>query len=434
MRILYYFPVSATKRFEPVIAIKGSAFFRRPNYDAMRLAFLSRGHEFFYYDERLEEKPAFEPDLLVVNTPLNLARYVETAVRDLWDERTKKVCFGIYPTLFPREAKRSFDSIVRGDIAAVWQKILEDMANKRLSGEYQSTVPRDFSVDRSAEKKYGMTPLISQLRTAFGCTCDERFADYCYERVLYPRPSCWEPEEVAREVATIDRKVIYLMDDDFMHDIDRGLEILDRCWIYKRMWIFQTKRRVFERPGIFSVLRDEGVRIIYLKEDWLGNDLTDRMTDEDFIKEKEHEVNSIHGNKMAVGAKLSLGYEKEDQQFYRLLLKFLIRLKLDMIEVSVRTPMPFTETFRQYDKSGRVISDLTLYDRWMPVIKIDQINQKDLYSWMEWLRDGFYSWDSIARRSIWITQKVGLYNTVFFHLIPNLSYRDNFLEKVGFPP
>ncbi|MEO0185630.1 MAG: hypothetical protein ABIL20_07515, partial [candidate division WOR-3 bacterium] len=69
MKILFYYPVSSARRFEPLIAIKGSAFFRRPNYDAMRLAHLSKDHDFYYFDERVEEKPQIVPDLVVFPVP-----------------------------------------------------------------------------------------------------------------------------------------------------------------------------------------------------------------------------------------------------------------------------------------------------------------------------------------------------------------------------
>ena len=55
MKILYYNPAPEQKRYLPHHALRGSTFFRRPNYDAMRLAAACRGYQFMYYDERIEE-------------------------------------------------------------------------------------------------------------------------------------------------------------------------------------------------------------------------------------------------------------------------------------------------------------------------------------------------------------------------------------------
>ena len=84
MKILFYNPATTQKRYIAYEAIKGSAFFRRPNYDAMRLAYLSKEHDFRYYDERIETKPDFSPDLLIANVPLNLSRYVSSTIRKNW--------------------------------------------------------------------------------------------------------------------------------------------------------------------------------------------------------------------------------------------------------------------------------------------------------------------------------------------------------------
>ncbi|MEO0215476.1 MAG: hypothetical protein ABIL70_05050 [candidate division WOR-3 bacterium] len=435
MKILFYFPVSAPRRYEPLTAIKGSAFFRRPNYDAMRLSYLSQGHEFYYYDERIEPKPEFLPDVLVVNTPLNLAHYVASTINKEWNRSIRTIGYGIYPTLYPNEAKKIFNVVVRGDIVPLWPTILDDLTKGKTPSVYESNLPlSQFNLNRDAENRYGFTPLISQLRTQFGCQCAKKFKDYCYESIYYNSIHRWEPKEVAREVLKITRKVIYIMDDDFLDDIDYAMEILDRCWYYKKMWIFQTKGTIFRNPKLFPKIRENGVRIIYLKEDWLGDELTKKIYEKEFVKEKEHEVSMVHGHRIAMGAKILLGFEGENQQFYRDLIKFLVKLKLDFIEVSAQTPLPFTETYNRYERNERILKYLSLYDRWMPVVKLDYVNQNDLYSWMELLRDSFYSWDSIIRRMMFAIQKFGIYNTLFFYLIPNLSYRENFLEKVGYPP
>ena len=92
MRILFYYPVSQVKRYVPLEAIKGNDFFRRPCYDALRLAsfvkMLDTKHEFYYYDERIEEKPQFKPDIIVTNIPLYLNRYVSSMLDKNWPSGT----------------------------------------------------------------------------------------------------------------------------------------------------------------------------------------------------------------------------------------------------------------------------------------------------------------------------------------------------------
>jgi hypothetical protein len=244
----------------------------------------------------------------------------------------------------------------------------------------------------------------------------------------------WDINEAINEVARIKRKVIFLRDDDFFCDLDYALDFLDKCWRFKKMWICQSTGGLFDHPEIFPVLRDSGVRIIHIKEDWLGQNLAERIDDPKFVREKKRQTGLLHNNRIACGLLIRLGFEGEDFNFYQKLLKFLVKIKIDMVKMTVQTPIPGTETYYQYKKKGFITQDLTLYDQWMPIVQIPGITPQALYSWMEWLRDRFYSWDSILYRNVSVSPKLGIYNTMLFNLLPNLSYRNNFLEKVGYPP
>lgn len=434
MKILFYNPTSAQKRFVPFEAIKGSAFFRRPNYDAMRLAYLSKKHTFIYFDERIEEKPELKPDLVVVNVPLTLSRYVTTTIRNLWPKPARIILYGFYPTLCPQQAKKHADTVVTGDIANIWDDIIRDAQHDALQSSYTSNRKDEYRLDRTIEEKYGFTPVLSQLRTSFGCTCHSSQYDYCYERIIYKDYTQWKLNEAAKEVSRIRRKIIFLRDDDFLYDLAYAMRFLEKCWRYKKMWILQTKSSVFAHNRIFSRLRDTGVRIIHLKEDWLGANLHENISNREFLKEKRRQIGMIHYNRIACGCQIRLGYEGEDFGFYRKLLEFLKKIRIDFIKLAVRTPIPGSETFSYYHRKKQITQDLSLYDQWMPVVHAPDLSPQALYSWMEWLRDRFYSWDSIILRNVSISARLGLYNTIFFYFIPNFSYRNNFLEKVGYPP
>ncbi len=434
MKILFYNPASTQRRFIPFEAIKGSTFFRRPNYDALRLAHLSKGHEYFYYDERIEEKPDYQPDVVVVNVPLSLAYYVESTVRQKWPGKCKIICYGFYPTLFPEQCKKYADSVVIGDIANIWKKMLSDLKHRRLASVYESNRKDQFAVDRTWESKYGFTPVLSQMRTSFGCICPLPHKDFCYENILYKDFVQWDIDKVIEDVAQIRRKIVQIRDDDFLYNLDYAKDVLEKTWRFKKMWIFQTSGDIFKHSEILPLLGDDGTRIIYLKEDWLGHDLAKKINDQGFVREKKHQVAQIHKNRIAVGSLIRLGFEEEDHNFYRTLLHFLVNTRIDFVQICVQTPTPKSVTYDHYRRQDMVVNDLTLFDLWMPVIQNATVEPQALYSWMEWLRDRFYSWDSILLRSIQVSPNLGLYNTVFFYLIPNLSYRNNFLEKVGYPP
>lgn len=434
MRVLFYNPAPTQRRCTPYEALRGSPMFRRPNYDAMRLAYLCRKHDFVYLDEQIEAPSDIVPDIAVINVPLNLGRYVQNMIGAQWGKETVTVCCGEYPTVFPDRVKEFCTSTVVGDIAAVWHKILSDFRHKRLAAVYTGDRVRHFRTDRKFEMRFGFNPFFSQFRTSYGCHCKSEQRDYCFESILYKNPARWKIDQAAESIAAMKRKAVFVLDDDFLADLDYAMRFLDRCWPYKRNWIFQTTGDIFDNPGLLPQLRDHGVRVVYLKEDWIGNNLSRDLESRSYVKEKSYQIGMFHRYRITVGCKIRLGFEGEDEIFYERLLKFLINLRVDIIELAVQTPLPGTRTHQDHLARGRIQPDFSHYDLWLPVVDIPGMSSQALYKTMEWLRDRFYSWDSILLRNIIVSPKLGFYNTVFFYVLPNLSYRSNFLEKVGYPP
>lgn len=434
MKILFHNPVPAARRRVPLQAIKGSAFFRQPVYDAMRLKYLSAGHEFHYYDEQLQERPVYEPDLVVVHLPLNLCRYAETSLRKIWGKEPVIICYGLYPTLFPDETRAFADVVVQEDIAASWKAILSDYRKKSLRSVYRGGTGASFRVERSIENQYGMTRILTQLRTSLGCSCAADHRDYCAESILYPTRQEWPVRDVIAEIARLPKKVVDILDDDFLHDPERAREILDRSWRYKKNWLIRTGNRLFETPHILDALQEDGIRIIHMKEEWLGNDLARRIDNRAFVNQKSQEVSRVHHHRIALGARIRIGFPGETLEYFQRLARFLTDLKIDTAEFVIRTPLPRTPTYEAISARDGMVTDLTVYDLWNPVVRLDGMQLQELYTNSEWLRDRFYSWDAIVTRTVRVSQRLGLYNTILFNLVPNLSYRGNFLEKVGFPP
>lgn len=433
MKVLFFNPTTANKKFVPYEALRGSAFFRRPNYDAMRIAWHLRQHDYRYFDERTEEKPQAKPDLVFVNVALNLSAYSARIVRELWPNHRRIIAFGFFPTLCPDEAQKEYDAIVVGDITTVIQEILHDFQQGNLRPRYELAGNPGFRVDRRIESEPGFTPILSQMKTMMGCTCKGENRDYCFENIMYGDPIQWDINEAVEEVGRIKRKIIFLRDDDFLHDSDYAIAFLERTWKHKKRWIIQTDQ-LADNNRFLPTLRECGVRIIYLKECWLGYDLAAMIGNRRFQKEKELQIRMIHKNRMIAGVKLRLGFKNESERFYWQLFQFLNSIKADFIQVAVRMPIPGTRTHAQLNKTHGINNDLSAYDQWMPVVRSEHVDPQALYTWMESLRDRFYSWDSIIMRNLAVARNIGLYNAFFFHIIPNLSYRTNFLEKVGYPP
>lgn len=357
MRFVYLCPASAAARYLPGMALKGATLFRLADYQAMRLASITApSDDFIYLDERVEEiEMPSGTDLVVMPVTAPAVNRAFELSQQLTGSGLKIIFFGDYPTLKPKVCSNFATSVVRGDITSVWPSILKDIKRNRLKKLYRANNHVSFKVDRRSEDKMGLFRHLAQLYTSFGCTCADEFGGYCSERILYPEVVSMSTSDILTTVSTINKKVIWLKDDDALYDLDRAERLFRQAWSFKKEWIIQTSHRLFERPGFLWLLKEAGVRIIFLKQDWLR---TDRITDADdrteWLKQKRREVDEIHFNRILVGAKVRLEVKEwqrfDAKAFYRML----FGLHIDFLEFSVPTPIPRLEELLRVSEARAV--------------------------------------------------------------------------------
>ena len=437
MRFAYLCLAPPNKKHVDGLAFKGATFFRLADYDAMRLSRLSAGlGDFIYVDERVEDAQApAGTDLAVipVHAPV-VSRAFELGKR-LKGQGITVVMFGRYPTLKPGSCRKYCDTLVQGDITAVWPEVVFDAKNKCLRPVYESNGMVSFDVDRRWEDKLGMFPLMSQLHTAVGCACSGAERAYCIHGIYHPDVKIMEQAEAIAAVAAIKKKIVWLLDDDAFFDPVRAEHFFRHVWQFRKQWIVQASDRVFVRPGLLRVLRDSGVRIIILKEDWLPFQLLlDWRNVPQLLKQKRRQVDAIHHRRILAGARIRLDLNR-GQTFNPWEVHDVLRgLRVDFVELSMTTPIAGSPKYQELRRRGLLATEnADLYNRHNAVVRTSLVPET-LSDLAETFRDRFYSWDGIVTRCAKTFSRVGIYNTLLFNLSTNLAYRENHLERAGFPP
>lgn len=437
MRFAYLSLAPPNKKYVDGLAYKGATFFRLPDYDAMRLSRLSAGlGDFIYVDERVEDArtpPGTDLAVIPVHAPV-VNRAFELA-KQLQGQGITVVMFGRYATLKPRSCARHCNALVRGDPTAVWADIVGDVRNKRLRPVYEGSGMVSFDVDRRWEDKLGMFPLMAQLHTTVGCTCSGTERAYCVHGVYNPDVKTMDQNEAIAAVAAIRKKIVWLLDDDAFFDPARAEFFFRHVWQFRKQWIVQASERVFVRPGLLRVLRDSGVRIIILKEDWMPFQLLlEWRNAPQLLKQKRRQVDAIHHRRILAGARIRLDL-KAGQTFNPWELHDVLRgLRVDFVELSMTTPIAGSPKYQELKRRGQLATENPdLYNRHNPVVRTS-LSPDALVDLAETFRDRFYSWDGIITRCAKTFSRVGIYNTILFNLSTNLAYRENHLEHAGFPP
>ncbi|RKX71101.1 hypothetical protein DRP53_02695 [candidate division WOR-3 bacterium] len=408
MRIRYLAVFPSWARKQKRRPYKGSIFFRRPDYDYLRLKAMIP--ELEYLDERVEPFYYRDADLVLLKVlPHLLTRASEVSLLYRKND-IPVVFFGPLATVGPEFCLRFSDAVVVGDITASIGQIVGDLKKAKLRKIYRARGRISFDVDREMEEHAGFVPDYSQLRLFFGCGC-ERFKELCPEHYLYPRPLFCNRKEAIRLVGEITRKRIILLDDGIDYNPQYYIQLFKDCWHLHKEWIVTATGRIFDHPDLLLAMKRGGVRVVIIKPDYFHSHPYEEM---------RRDLSRIHQLKMIPGVMVMLLPDLSPN-----VIETVMRLPADFALFPTLTPLPFTPSFPQ-DRID--ITDLDFYDQGHPVLKGYQGGLIEL------IKDRYYSWDRIWLRLANSISSIGIYNA-FTYLLPiNLALRQNFLEGIPYPP
>ncbi|MCS7250333.1 MAG: hypothetical protein N2323_01215 [candidate division WOR-3 bacterium] len=305
--------------------------------------------------------------------------------------------FYYQPTLLENLKEKEL-SLIIGFLPNIISEILEDINIQRIKKIYQaSSTPNYF-------------PSNSQISLILGCYCLEIFKPFC-KNFLYFKDNkkIREIKEVIKETSNNSNKLIEIDDEDVTNNFTYYSDFFSYAWRFKKHWIVKASRNIFANPKFIRLLAKAGVKIIYLKEDWLNLDeLIERR--ESLIKEKRKEVKSIQKEKILVGAKLSF-ILKEERLNFKEIFYILKKIDFDFLEIRFFL-LENSQLFLIYPVYQPFLPDTS------PIV----------------LKREFYSLKNIIYRLSKRLHRVGFYNTLFYSLPLNLAYRQNLLEGFPFPP
>lgn len=410
MTILAIMPADDPVRFKRGSLFKGNGFFRIPNVEIARL--YSIGSEPIYMDERVEEVDfEREADGVLIYTEFG----VETRLREIalaFKRRERPVIFfGPLATLLPERVKEWADSVVIGDISLIWKEIEKDIKEHRLKPYYYAPKePRYIAPKIDRVEKKGLYKNFQPVTAIIGCFCNESLRRFCPYWLYYRENiKIRDIKEVIEEVDRLPFRRTFLTDDDIASYPKYYLTLFKKLSYHNKEWVVQASERIFLYPRLIRALNKGGVRVVYIKEGWLGN------LGEDNLYKKQKEVQLLHSNRLLVGARIKIDRPLNFLKFY----EYLYRLRVDFIEI---------KALKLFENGTHRFSGVDI------ITLPEELLVGDPSIGILWVKNKFYSLDSILIKGAEILPQVGLYNTIFYFFKYSFSYRQNFLEDIPYPP
>jgi radical SAM superfamily enzyme YgiQ (UPF0313 family) len=316
------------------------------------------------WDENFTPFKFEEADLVGITAfTSNINRAYEIA--GMYREKNIKVIFGgIHASMLPDEALQYGDAVVVGEVEGIWDKVIRDVERNTLQPKYQGP-----QLDLSQSKIFPRRDLIHadylwhSVQTSRGCPFNCHFCSV--SNYLGREYRQRNPEEVLNELDQIPGKFIAFLDDNL---IGYSPESRKRAWTlfegminrgYHKKWWMQTSINAAEdepllelaaRAGcMFALIGFETTNPETLKGMKKGINL--KIGTENYKKV----VDTFHKYGIGVFGSFILGNDSESPHYYKKLAKDLVQAGIDIIQISIMTPLPGTSLMEQVKREGRLV-------------------------------------------------------------------------------
>lgn len=445
-------PAQALSKTEPnAQAVKVS--FIRPNlsdrrsHDAMEpLAFAvlagvtPRHIQLELWDERVESIPLrLDSDLVAITVETYTARRAYQLADRFRAQGIKVVAGGYHATFLPEETLQHVDSVVCGDAELLWPQLLEDFQRGDLKPHYRQTgaMPMDGLVyDRSIfrGKRYGM---VTPVQFSRGC----RYAcDFCSIHAFYGRTLVHRPvEEVVDEVRRLGRKLLFLVDDNLLVDIERTSKLLRAMVGLGVYWGCQISLDAACDDDFLKLLAASGCVAVLVGFESLDERNLVLMKKKWNLKYGTYQaaIARFHQHGIMVYGSFIFGYDHDTSEVFQKTLDFALEARLFLVNFSALTPTPATGLYDRLQEQGRL-----LYPSWWTdprysygdaVYQPTHMTPEQLTQGCTWARQQFFSLSNIAKRTLFPAPGCGSLRQRFLSLLANLVSRRELQVKLGRP-
>ena len=424
---------------------QGGSYPRSWLMEPLAIALLSTltppGWQKVFYDDRLEAIPYDDPTgLVAISVETYTARRASQISEQFRRRGVPVVMGGFHPTLAPDDAARYADTIVIGEAEETWPYLLEDFERGRLQPRYTAQRRPDLAgifPDRSifAGKRYMDLALIE---TGRGCHFK---CDFCSVSAFFKRTSSTRPvEDVAREIQTVGRKSIFLVDDNLAVDRPRALALFKAIEPLGIRWVGQVSVHVANDESFLQAMRRSGCLGVLVGFESLrtgsvavaGKGLGGPLAD---VYAKA--IARFTRHKMAVYGTFVFGYDGDSRETIRETVAFALRHRLFFAAFNHLVPFPGTPLYSHLQNENRLIRD----DWWMSpgyhfgdlAFHPSGLAPQELAESCFQARRTFYAWPQVLRRAANLRGNINAPLLALIYFTSNLLSGRDVKKRQGMP-
>lgn len=356
-------------------------------------------------DENINEFEFEEADLVGITAfTSNINRAYEIA--GIYRERKIKVVIGgIHASMLSDEALLFADSVVVGEAEDIWPRVIADFEQNGLSSLYVG--PRvDLSQLELAPRRDLLDPSYfwHSVQSSRGCPFNCHFCSV--SRYLGSEFRQRDIHHVLGELDQVKGKYLAFVDDNLIGYGSKSkirAEHLFKGMIEQglgRKWWMQTSINAAGDENLIQLAAQAGCMFAFIGFETISKDTLRAMKKGVNIKlgveNYKKVVDVFHKYGIAVYGAFIIGNDYESGSYYRRLARFLVYSGIDIIQLTMLTPLPGTELMETLQKEDRIIyheypQDWDKYRFSYMVHRPHEVQPEEIYTGSNYIKKSIFS-------------------------------------------
>lgn len=352
-------------------------------------------------------------------------------IADRFRKSGKTVILGGYhPSSMIEEALQHCDSICVGEAESNVPTMMEDWRRGQLKKVYDlgRADLRNLPLPPRGLIHRGSYVLADAVQATRGCANRCSFCTICsmYKHQHRTRPV----SEVVREVKGLGRYIMFV-DDNLTYDREYAIALFKALTPLKKTFFGQTSITIAYDDELLKAAVDCGFKALFMGLESLSKEAL-KEDQKGFLEPEEYPglIKKLHENGIMIMASVVFGHDNDTKEVFDRTLRFLLENNVDTLQATVLTPLPGSDLFDKWNRTGRIVDrDWTKYDYSHVVFEPKLMTKKDLEAGHGHVLTEFYSWKNILKRGWKMRKYTNIWQSSRLLLGISLSYRQRIKAK-----
>ncbi len=343
---------------------------------------------------------------------------------------------GIHASMCSTEALRHVDSVVVGEAESVWPDVLADAEQKQLKKLYHGKWLDLVNLQPPRRDLFDPEYMFASVQTSRGCPFD---CDFCSVTAYNGRRYRRRPtREVLDELESLPHELLFFVDDNVIGygaesrrmalELFQGMVERDM----NKRWLCQASINIADDPEVLEWAGRAGCRTVFLgleAEDIDAlTEVNKRLNMKRGASSYERTFDRIHKAGIAVLGAFIFGMDGDTPEKLRRRTDFMVNSSVDVMQITVMTPLPGTKLFHRLEQEGRLLytnfpEDWSHYDLAELVHRPKHLTQDELWDVICESVHRIYDLPTLKAKAKQTLSLTGSWEAMEFAYRANLDYR-----------